>query len=378
MINNTGLFKAIVTDNSNFFSTGKIKVRVHKLHLTNMQWDLSEKYEQSLFEESLTEDLNAYIYTPIGGGSGHGLFTLPQINSVGLIQFLNGNVNHPVWMGSFFEVFKDEQNRTTKVNIPNDILEAEGAGSDGITRGEEGPPEKRTRSDHGALIFRQKKTNKADGNATKMNWDENRTENLFVLNEEGFEYNHITEWENENDTFKTAKWEYFKMGKKPLLDVNGEVLMSNGEPVSIDQSLEYKIRQEKKDSIIETGFSSYHDEVEEEVSAKLTTKFNEIENEIIAKEDSVYITSKEVDDEGAIKKSSNIELTPTSITLKMGKMVIIMEGDDLTISNEGGNVNLSGKEVILGNSGGYVVTKNSASTVRLEDGTVLNTSNVRA
>ena len=40
---NFGMYEAIVTDNSNFFKTGKIRVRIQSLFNGKLDWDLINK-----------------------------------------------------------------------------------------------------------------------------------------------------------------------------------------------------------------------------------------------------------------------------------------------------------------------------------------------
>jgi len=106
-----GIYKAIVTDNSSFYNTGKIRVRIQKFYNQELSWDMSVSYNQNDFNKDLLNDVDALVHTPIGGGNNYGLFALPQINSVGLVQFLSGDINIPIWMGSFFRPEFD-QNKT--------------------------------------------------------------------------------------------------------------------------------------------------------------------------------------------------------------------------------------------------------------------------
>jgi hypothetical protein len=183
-MDNFGIYKAIVTDNTSFFKTGKIKVRIQNLYSGRIDWDLSKTYDSATHNSKLFDDLEALVFTTIGGGSGYGMFALPQINSVGLVQYLNGNVNNPVWMGSFYIPEYDEKMQVSKVKIPNDQEIMEGLGSDGILKkGKQA--EKNIEGGFGSIILRTKTTESpgTDKKPEKMDFNKRRSENLFVLNE---------------------------------------------------------------------------------------------------------------------------------------------------------------------------------------------------
>jgi len=133
---------AIVIDNTRFFETGTIRVRVAHYYNRPMNWDLSTDFPLSIQEgikteviddeeveiTSHTEDFEALIFAPLGGGRNYGVLNLPQINEKGFITFISGNERRPLWVGSFFEPFRDATLNVLRTNIPSDKVDMEGDG----------------------------------------------------------------------------------------------------------------------------------------------------------------------------------------------------------------------------------------------------------
>ena len=106
------IYTAVCVDNSKFFETGRIFVRMFDLSgipLFNSDGtptgydDLKNDAKLRNTGTELTQDFEALVYAPLGGGRNYGMFMLPQINSKGLVMFLDGDESKPIWMGSFFD-----------------------------------------------------------------------------------------------------------------------------------------------------------------------------------------------------------------------------------------------------------------------------------
>ena len=195
-----GDYEAIVTDNSEFYKRGYIRVRISAFYNDNITFDLSQSYNDVEFKSALKDDIKCIVSMPIGGGNGHGMFTLPQVNSVGFISFLNGDINKALWKGSFVNPKYDINGDFYSANVPNDKLMYEGAGSEGITNNG-----KQVDTEGGAVIIRQKSTQ--SGSAENMNWDNNRTENLIVMDKNKLTITHASEWEETDFTVKPKQYQ---------------------------------------------------------------------------------------------------------------------------------------------------------------------------
>lgn len=192
------IYTAIVLDNSEFFQKGTITVRISRFYSLPMTWDMSEKpaiYDEfkELKRAGKVEDFNNCLVSSLfGGGRNYGMFVLPQINSVGMVAFLDDSFNLPVWLGSYFRPIKNDEHKIEYVNIPNDQMEQEGEGTDGSKGG------KNIAGDEGTIIIRTKKTDEEN-----YDWEENNTENLVIIGTNKFQILHFLEW----DGTTPKKWQ---------------------------------------------------------------------------------------------------------------------------------------------------------------------------
>jgi hypothetical protein len=369
-----GIYQAIVTDNSTFYTTGKIRVRIQKFYNEDLSWDISKNYDDVKYNIGLTEDLEAFVHTPLGGGNNYGFFALPQVNSVGIIQFLNGNYKNPIWMGSFFRPEFDSKNNVTRVNIPNDQPLYEGLGSDGIATGSSGFAEKKTKGGPGSIVLRTKTTSGPGEEKEPKNMDFNRkrTENLVVLSEEEIKIMHFSSWEdtgsgeNLGNTADLKQFEEITVGTMKEYGATGEV---------IDQYPQIDIKvtdnnndDDKKKTL---GIKINPDEV----SFEVISKENETISKIGAIPTGISILSTDTND---ARNTTSYEMTPKKVTMINKKLTIIMENDQIILSAPEGKIRLSGKEILLGDGGGYVVIKDNQVPMRMEDGSILKTTNIRA
>lgn len=194
-------YSAIVLDNSNFFTTGTITVRVAKYYNAPFVWDLAE--DTAIFDEfkkirdgqkkdkggnivHLGDFDNCLVSSPLGGGRNYGLFMLPQVNAVGRVSFLDETFSQPLWEGSFWRPIRNSEDfsKIEFVNIPNDQPAEEGEETDGAKKGSN------LEGDEGTIILRTKSTTEDE-----HNWQEASTENLIVLDGNRLKIIHFLEWE---------------------------------------------------------------------------------------------------------------------------------------------------------------------------------------
>jgi hypothetical protein len=366
-----GIYQAIVTDNSTFYNTGKIKVRIQKFYNQPLDWDLSSVYNANTFNKDLMDDIDALVHTPIGGGNNYGLFALPQVNSVGLVQFLGGNIHVPVWMGSFFRPEYDKDGKLIRCNVPNDQPEYEGMGSDGIIKGRNDPiATKKTKGGDGTIILRSKSTKGPGVEKKKDNMDfhKNRSENLVVLSEDEVKIIHFSKW-NDKDGGNGADLEQYEeitVGTNKEYGPNNVVVK---EYPQIDIKVVDKNNDEKNKQT--TGIKVNPDEV----SLEVTSNKLKMKSSISSTPRGILIKSQNTDNENI----TTFKMNPTQVTIINKNVSVVVNQNDAIISAPEGKVRLSGKEVVLGDGGGYVLVRDTPMLpFRTEDGSVIKTTNVRA
>lgn len=352
-----GIYQAVVTDNSQFFVNGKIKVRVQNLYNGRMNWDLESGYDSTKWNNELAKDISALVYTPIGGGSGHGLFSLPQVNSVGLVQFMNGNIKKPIWMGSFFNPIYDNDDKIAKVNVPNDRKLYEGAGTDGIIQDTQKKiGKKNIEGGNGTVVFRTKTTKgPGDNHPENMNFDEQRTENLLVFSDEKLSLTHFDDWE---DTTLRG-FQEIELGTYKQYDAAGNVVDEYPE-------ITIKIVQNKDKSTEKTS----------SIKINKNGSFLETTEKTWTNKVAVYGKSIELSSENSNNgKESIVTVKPKQTTIANDKSVVLVSNDEIDVSSSGGTVRLSASKVMIGDGGGYVVVSDVPGfSMRMEDGSVIKAS----
>jgi len=350
-MNVNGIYKAIITDNTDFFETGKIKVRVSKLRNTEISWDLVNNYSKDEFYQDKFYDADAFVSTSIGG-DGAGIFSVPQINTVGMVQFLNGNIHTPIWTGSFYSPIVNENDEVLKIPIPDDdYLNDTGAGA--VRNSNDSFVTKRMKGNNATVIFRQKKTGLPNENSDSMNWDKQRTSNLIVIDENEILITHFSEWKEVDGISKAEKYEQIKLG-----------LNEDGEQIITTQI----ITEGSGDNVKKTGL-----EIE---GTKTKIKFSDEETE--------EISEATVSSEGVILTSSNdktqkdtkVSLTPEEVKLINKDSTISLNGNDMIIDAIGDiRLGVSNGNILLGGGSGFLVVADKLfeAPVRLEDGGVLRT-----
>lgn len=351
---NAGIYKAVVTDNSLFFKTGTIKVRVQNLYNDDISWNLVDNYDKNTFREDVFFDTDALVFTPIGGG-GAGIFSIPQINTTGVVQFLNGNMTQAMWMGSYLVPEKDNDGNLVKINIPNDQPLFEGAGADGIRQNASGFVEKTIKGDHGTFIFRTKKTN-PPGNDTKpdnMDFNKNRSTNLIVLDDDNFKITHFSKWVDKDNKNGATLKQY------------EEILLTteNGLPV-VKLSVFDEDKRSKSNVLVSVNSTTLNfDDTAKKIRSKVGVDKR-----------GVTMTSSDY----RKRKMTTMMQQPDLVSFNNGKVDFVIDDNEVVISVPNGKVRLSGKEVLLGDGGGYIVTKDSPLPMRMEDGTILKASKCKA
>ena len=217
---------ALVINNSTYFETGTIRVRVFEHYLAprfTMDGDkkipvsvddLSTKpsmIDEGKLKDPVTgailegpdhpnQDFNAWVFSPMGGGTNYGMFHLPQVNERGIVAFLDGDLHKPVWMGSYFTPLANDR------EYPNYVVEQISTPNDDITGTKDGvgyeiANKDRPSGDPNAIIIRTKHTELvpkgSDYDAEKLNWQNQTTENLVLLGSDQIRVRHYSDFSND-------------------------------------------------------------------------------------------------------------------------------------------------------------------------------------
>ena len=197
-----GLYSAIVIRNDHFFESGTIRIKIFNWYLApnyvngevqniddistseflaKRDGNLSESGFEDI-DNVTNEDFEALLFSPLGGGKNYGLFTLPQVNTKGVVAFLDLEFEKPIWLGGYFNPIKDENFKTIGVNIPTDRPDQEGEDTNGAKDGK-----KEIDGNEGTIIFRGKRTWHNEGDSSDLiplSFDNVRTDNLIVIDNE--------------------------------------------------------------------------------------------------------------------------------------------------------------------------------------------------
>lgn len=343
-----GNYQAVVTDISEFYKRGYIRVRVSAFYSGSVEFDLAQTYADAEFKAALKDDIRCFVYMPMGGGPGHGMFSLPQVNSTGIVSFIDGNIKKATWMGTYVIPKYDDDGNFESADVPNDKLLYEGLGSDGITK-----DGKNVDVEGGAFIFRQKST--VPGSGEGLNWNENRTENLMVMGKDTLKFNHATEWEERNDSLVATRYQEIAINKNTdeASDEFGTV------KISIKT-----INTNEDNSLDEYGIEI----VDEKVSIITKSNDTEITNTITADPNSITMTSLDTN----TNDSASASVTPTEVSLLNQDASVTVTKDEVNISGKK-LVTLSGDEMRIGGlAQECVVTASVPFSYRMEDGTILS------
>lgn len=175
------VYKAQVIDNSQFLTTGKIRVRIAKHYYGNLVdlSDFPEKIREGLYYNENNElkhyDSDVFVFSPIGGGNDYGMFFMPQVNTEGIVLMLGDPAdtsNEFLWLGSIFEM-KDKT-----VKMPSDSMNNINGLESGSFNNE---------IINGALVLKLRSTQLdnvvyPEGSKDDLNWKKSPIENLIVIN----------------------------------------------------------------------------------------------------------------------------------------------------------------------------------------------------
>lgn len=346
-----GTYEAIVTDNSQFLTRGLIKVRIKELFLEGFSDDLTKGYDYKKFQKESMKDMDCQVRSLIGGGAGFGLLYVPQVNSKGTVEFLNGNVRKPIWTGSILSSVLDGDGKIIEALSPSDIPELEG---NGIRKDRKG-----IKGDQGTVVLRTKKTHNIRGEDKIKNiqFEEQRTENLIVLSQDKLMIRHFSEW----DESKPIKYQDISLYDK-------KVTAFDGETVETIPEIKIKVEDEEREYTGDIVINN------EKSSLNFSNRKDNIYNHINTDPESVEIISK--DNRNNI---STIKIVPKEILLNNDESSVMIDKNEVNISCKRAlRLSSESGEVILGDTGGYILVSDVPMSFRTEDGTVVSTSKSKA
>lgn len=346
----TGMFKAIVTDTSMFKSTGKIKTRISALNGYGVTSNLTNNYDSDTYSKLLSRDSLTSIMMPFGGGNNYGMFKLPQVNSVGIVTFLNNNPAAPVWIGSIAnETVKNGV--VTELDYPTDNLDKNfGAFST------EGGETVFNFNDENSFVIKLKKNSLDDFSKPEtMDWKSNPVENAMIMSEEKIQLRH--DIINSKDNTITGSY--------------GEIIFSK----EADNENENK----------ENSYVSLRNYIDNN-----SEKFIKLDSDDITfqNKNGSLLTVIRMTEDGHIiiqtsennKEQSKIELAQAQIILESGKAKInIRQGlnqSQSEVAISAPKVRISAENISLGSTGySLLATPSSNIALTMEDGTMLTTIN---
>lgn len=210
------IFEALVINTDTFFERGTIVVRIPKFYLRKMQWDLTEDYPNFMNDndedaEGYTQDFEAFVYSPYGGGSNFGTFFLPQVNQRGIVMAMDKYLKKLIWMGSFFRPERNENWEVERVNYPSDDMNQEGPNGYGSLDGEQNLlADNLEEAKEKNFVARFKTTDKSS--IEGLTWEDRPTSNIISIGDNAFFVTHFSKDEGWDD--HTPKlWTTYSMTK---------------------------------------------------------------------------------------------------------------------------------------------------------------------
>jgi hypothetical protein len=336
MANLSGIYEAIVTDTDCFEKTGKIKTRISVLNDFYIDKDLRNNYNLDKFKEGLEKDMYTQIFLPFGGGSNYGMFTVPPVNSLGLVSFIDGDITRPVWMGGISDSSYTKTGTIHTNTAPSDDLFS----NKSIISYNNGSESGEVNSeDIHSLVIKTKVNNFDDlSDPETINWEKREVENGIVLNKNKMELVHFNE------------------------DGYQGILLSSKENEDY-----IKIVNNKN----EANYSSIS---MEDDGIRIETTRGDTKTTVNILDSSVLIHTKKDEFETTITQ------TEKEIKLKNDRASVILKKDkiDDEIILNAQKVRISANDIIMGNGDFRAVVAQSNFNMSLEDGTVLTTAkNVR-
>lgn len=327
-MNLQGVYQGIVISNENYYSRGTITVRVGGIGIYNkpMQWDLTENFPDFIKESDKgdpdrTNDLEVAISGPLGGGRNYGVFCLPQVNEIGLVMFIGGNLKKPVWIGSLFQPTRDENFSVAHTNIPSDKTEAEGEDQDGAVALAQNMDAENDEEALGKnIVIRTKTTRYDESDVDKINWQKVSTSNIVSIEEKKIRFRHFSDTDGWDET-TPKKWQ--------------EIIIARDEDNGDKETVMLEVVNDTDDKkasikITEDGFKVYVNNAGKENVFEITTEDNGINfldqfgNKIVGTEEGLQVEtdSKPI----KIMNASEIWLLGDNDTMvKYSKLIEIIE-----------------------------------------------------
>lgn len=331
-----GIFKAMVTEVDCFKTTGKIKTRISIFNNSYIGKDLLDNYSKDSYINKIERDKLTSVLMPLGGGVDCGLFSIPQINTMGLVTFLDGNPDNPVWLGAISSNIFSKSGELIKSNYPSDNIVSNKSIVD--VNDESGKVEFMSESSSSFIIKTKTNELKDLNKPETMNWSNNKTENGIVLNQNRMELLHV------GDNGDTQN-----------------ILLNNDSEYSI------KLKNKKNDenySVISIGNNGIKVE-RMSSSGECTIYLGDTNNEIVFKKDGLETSISQTEQSiKLVNEKSSVSLLKVDLQ------------DEVVIAAP--KVRISSDKIILGNGDFRIVTSPSNFNLTLEDGTLLTTAkNVR-
>lgn len=327
-----GIYEAICLSNSVFEKTGKIKVKLRKFSLDWKSDDLIDNYSPLEFVDELLNGFDCLVKTPIGGGDDFGFMAVPQPNTVGLVQFLNGNWERPIWVGSYHKPYYDENRKVEKVLSPTGDPESDGRNAipDNNEYGKE------------SIILKTKHTSSpTDGTTENIDWMKQNCENVFVSHRDGFKSVHV----KKNKKKETILIQEIEVRSLDFFNDDGEYVSSK--PI-IKITIDDKINEKK---IIINGdeegllLKYLNLDQEEFINSEIFLNDLGITGTVSDNEDNKSVLKIRPELVNIIQDESSIKMTENNISLTATK-----------------DVRISGN-VVLGDTGGRVLLIPEAAAV---------------
>lgn len=347
-----GIYRAIVTDTSCFATTGKIKTRISAFNYGSVTSNLINGYNSNAFTESLSRDILTDIMLPFGGGYDCGMFQLPQVNSVGLVAFIDASRTMPIWLGYTANQIRSK-GKITQLDFPSDTNNDNPA----IYYDNETESSVYNIKDESSFILNTKSNTLPDKRyPSTMDWQNNPVENSVVLN-------------------KSKAAVYHRINDARFIDFS---LANEDEEGSI--SLAYTLGEEESESL--TMGESINNQKNRAIVVK--NKNRDLTAQIVLSDDGGILIDAFEDNAGNAQTGSRVEasikLTPASISLETGSSIINLSrninADNEGISIQAKNIQINAENVSFGHSGySFVVSPNDSLNFTLEDGSMLTTAN---
>lgn len=366
------LYEALVIDNSEFYRTGRIKVRLNFGDGRFLMKDMSINPQKSIEQTNRimhqpegeepasgdigysTSDVYVELTTPMGGAYDYGLFTLPQPNTYGIVAniFSVGRERY-IWMGNIIPTSPICNNiagrvSMTEINAPSDNEDRQNALSSAVTN--------ISNEANSTIIFKHKErhiskkddgTFDSEGSRESLDWKKAKLNNMGLINSKESTYTHNI---------------FNDKGEK----VGSSLLSLNNEGINISQNN----TQEKLQTEINISNGG---------SAEITVNNDDYSriNTIKTDDSGISISYKNGDNEGTVTIGDVVnpatgnsegkmifsfkpkEMSSNSITITFDKNGLdISSPGDITISPG------SGKSVSIGSGTGmYLVATNTPGTI---------------